>query len=157
MDLNLVLREAFAGSLHNVLKMAGIVIPLMMVMEVARGSRLMDRTAALFRPLMGLLGLSPAATFPLMVAQLFGLAYGAGLIIDYSQEGDLSPRENYLLNVFLSICHSLVEDTILFLVIGASFGVIVGVRVLIAVFITRILACLLVSPQDSSEPPRSAL
>mgnify|MGYP001042933055 CR=1 FL=1 len=143
MDWDLILNEAAIGSLKSIVKIAYIVIPLMILMELAREAKLLDKMVTPLKPLTKFIGLSPAATFPLIVGTIFGLAYGAGLIIEYVEQGLLSKEENYLLNVFLSICHALVEDTLLFLVIGANFGVIVGVRVVVAILLTRLFAYLL--------------
>ncbi|AFV12069.1 nucleoside recognition domain containing protein [Thermacetogenium phaeum DSM 12270] len=139
-----ILKEALTGSINSMLKIACIVIPLMVVMELAREADLLERSAKLFRPLTALLGVSPAATFPLLAGLVFGLVYGSGLIIRSVREGKIPAAENYLLNIFLSICHGMIEDTLLFLAVGASAVVIIGVRLAAGVAITRLLACLLI-------------
>lgn len=138
-----VINEAFFGSLDSVLTMAKIVIPLMVAMEWAKEARLVEKMVRSLKPVMRGIGLSPAAAFPLLVGVLFGLAYGAGLIIEYAKEGELSQDENYLLNVFLSICHAMVEDPLLFAVIGANYGVMMFTRVAAAVVVTRLFAFLI--------------
>ena len=140
MEWGSILNEGFIGSVKSVFKMAYIVIPLMILMELAKEAKLLDKVVAPVKPLARAVGLSESAAFPLVVGTVFGLAYGAGFIIDYVEQGILSKQENYLLNVFLSIFHAAVEDTLLFLVIGAKFGVILGGRLLVAIIITRVVS-----------------
>ncbi|CEO90477.1 Nucleoside recognition domain protein (Part 2) [Syntrophaceticus schinkii] len=72
-----------------------------------------------------------------------------GLIIQSVKAGEISSQENYLLNIFLSICHGMIEDTLLFVAIGANLGVLVAVRVAAAVLITRLFACYINRQSDS--------
>jgi spore maturation protein SpmB len=150
--LTAILLEALKGSAQSVFKVACIVIPLMVFIEFLKEGRLLDRIVHPLKPLMRFIGMSPAATFPLLVGIVFGLVYGSGLIIQSAQEGTLTRRDSYLLNIFLSVCHGMIEDTTLFLIIGASFGVIVFGRILAVLLITRLFAFLfsLHSPVDPS-------
>jgi len=138
-----ILKEALFGSLSSLLKIACIIFPLLIALEFVREANLLDRIAEPLKGTMKGLGLSAAATFPLLVGITFGLVYGSGLIIQYVREGRLSERENTLLNVFLSICHGLIEDTILFAAIGASVAYLVVPRIAAAILITRLTAYLL--------------
>ena len=135
-----ILKEAGLGSLSSVWTMARIVIPLMVAIELAKELHIVERLVRFLRPTMRFLGLSPRAAFPLLVGVMFGLAYGAGLIIDFAREGELTAEENYLLNVFLNICHAMVEDPLLFVAIGASYPIMVLTRVVSAIVVTRIFA-----------------
>lgn len=72
-----------------------------------------------------------------LIAGLFiGLTYGAGAIIAAAKEGALTKRDLFLIALFLTTCHSVVEDTLLFVAVGGSFGWILGVRLVAAVAIT---------------------
>jgi hypothetical protein len=141
-----ILKEAAWGSLSSVWTMARIVIPLMVVIEVAKELHLVERLVRFLRPAMRFLGLSPRAAFPLLVGVFFGLAYGAGLLIDFAREGELNADENYLLNVFLNICHAMIEDPLLFFAIGASYPVMILTRVGAAIVVTRVFAWVLGRP-----------
>lgn len=88
-------------------------------------------TAALL-PLLKIMGLSGESAFLWVVANTLGLAYGAAIILGEKAEGKISDREIRRLNVSVALCHSLLEDTILFAAIGASAIWIVFPRLLIA-------------------------
>jgi len=57
-----------------------------------------------------------------------GLAYGGGLLIREAQKRTIPLRELFIAVSLLSICHSLIEDTILMLLLGADLTVILPIR-----------------------------
>ncbi len=82
-------------------------------------------------PLMAL-GIPREAAFLWIVANTLGLAYGAGIIIDHVERGRLSARHADILNAHIAVSHSLLEDTLLFVAVGASLFWITVPRVLLA-------------------------
>ena len=132
--------EALSGSFNMLFKIAVIVIPLMVVLEIAKALNILDKFAKPLEPLMGFLGMQKEAAFPLMAGLIFGLAYGAGLILDSAREGVLKHKDLVLVSVFLVICHSLIEDTLLFVAIGANGLVIISYRLLLALVVTFIVS-----------------
>lgn len=92
-------------------------------------------------PLM-LLGIPHQAAFLWIVANTLGLAYGAGVIIDQVKRGCLSRKHPDILNYHIAVSHSLLEDTCLFVAIGASAGWITIPRIILAgivVWLKRLL------------------
>lgn len=140
MDWMGYLHEALPGAGQNVLLMAAIVIPLMIVLEVARELKILDWAARRMSPLMGFSRLSPQAAFPLLVGIIFGIAYGAGVLIEEARSGRLDWKDIFLINIFLSVCHAVVEDTALFMAVGANGPVILLGRLIAAVLITWLIS-----------------
>jgi len=134
------LNEALPGVGQNVLMMAAIVIPLMIVIELARDLNILNWVAQRMSPLVGFFRLSPQAAFPLLVGIIFGIAYGAGVLIEEARSGRLNWKDIFLINIFLSVCHAVVEDTILFMAVGAN-----GLVILLGRFIAAILITYLIS------------
>lgn len=140
MDVAAFLKEALLGSLSSVWTMAIVVVPVMLTMELARDLDVLDRLAALLAPFLKVFRVPREGAFPLVVGLFLGLAYGAGLIIDAAKEGRLAWRDLFLINVFLIICHSVVEDTALFMALGANGPAILGSRFILAVAVTFALS-----------------
>lgn len=103
--MDLLLRVAWGG-LRSVVTLGVIVIPLMVLMQLARDYRVLERLLGLFSPFARLLGISRRASLPLVVGLAFGLAYGAGVIVQASREGGLSLKDRFLLVLFLVGCHA---------------------------------------------------
>lgn len=137
-----IAREALSGSAVNVLKMAAIVIPLMIFVEVFKEFNWLDRLTTLTAPITRVIGIPPEGNLALLSGLIFGISYGSGLIIQSSREGRLTPEEIYLINVFLVMCHSLFEDTLLFAAVGARWVLILILRLIIAISLCSLLSCI---------------
>lgn len=140
MDWRLFALDAAWGGAKNLLIMAAVIIPIMVLLEIARDLQLLDRFSGKIAPLMKLFGISPGAAFPLFAGFIFGIAYGAGVLIEEANSGRLSRRDMFIVFVFLSICHAIIEDTALFLAVGADPLVILGGRLAMAIVITYLVS-----------------
>lgn len=140
MDYFLFLKDALWGSLEQVWIMAVIIIPLMLILEIAKDINILDKTGIILYPLLRLFKISNLSGIPIMAGLVFGISYGAGVIIDAAKSGDLDFREMYLINIFLIVCHSIIEDTALFMVLGANGVFIVVVRLILAIIITYLFS-----------------
>lgn len=140
MDIYLVFQEAFWGCFENIAQIALIVIPLMVLIEIFKDINLLDKLTSFMTPITSMIGISKEARLPILAGVVFGISYGGGIIIESAKEGKLTYDDIYITNLFLVICHSVFEDTILFAAIGAKWLPILVVRIILAVLI-----CYLVS------------
>ena len=109
-----------AGAGALILKIFLIVAGLMIVTELMRAYGLFQALERPMRPIMRLMGLSERVTFLWLTAAFLGIAYGAGLIVQEAREnGRYQPGDLRDLHVSTGISHSLLEDTLLFVAIGA--------------------------------------
>jgi hypothetical protein len=136
--------EAVAVSLLGALMLSGklvlIIVPLVTLFELLRHLPAFRRTGDAVDPLMRGIGLTREAAVPLFTGVFLGIAYGAGIIIRVAQEKRLPARELFLMGLFLGTCHAVVEDTLIFVVIGGSAWIMLGVRLVIAICLTALLA-----------------
>ena len=136
------LLPALTGALTLSVKLLLIVVPLVTIFEVLRYLPIFRRAGRAVEPMMRGMGLSPQAAVPLFTGIFLGIAYGAGIIIRVAQEKKLPRRELFLMGLFLATCHAVVEDTLIFVVVGGNGWIILGVRLLIAFGLTAGLAWL---------------
>ncbi|HOJ42862.1 MAG TPA: hypothetical protein PLW88_01065 [Syntrophorhabdaceae bacterium] len=83
-----------------------------------------------------ILGISSGGLVPLITGVIIGLTYGAGVIIHSIRSSNMDKKEAFLIMLFLSICHAIVEDTLIFVVIGANGIILVVVRFFLAFIFT---------------------
>ncbi|TDX48936.1 nucleoside recognition domain-containing protein [Orenia marismortui] len=136
MDWSAFFSESLWGSLDMLKTVAMILFPLLIGVEIVDELGFLDKFSSLFNPILKYFKLSKYASLPLIVAQVFGITYGAGVIIRSVEEDKLSTDELMTLAVFLVICHAVVEDTLLFVAIGGNGLVMLGSRVALAIVIT---------------------
>lgn len=79
-----------------------------------------------------LLGLPSDTAFLWIVANVLGLAYGAGVMMDNVGRGLISQSDADTLNHHVAVSHSLLEDTCLFAAIGVSVWWILVPRIVLA-------------------------
>lgn len=97
-----------------------IIAVINLIIDVMRFYRAFDPVITALRPLAFVNGLPGKAAFMWMTGIFFGLAYGAGVLIAEARAGHVDKDALVRLNLSLGISHSLIEDTFLFVAIGAS-------------------------------------
>ena len=143
--------EAFEGSWDMLKTLAVIIFPLLIGIELTEELGVLTRLSKLFAPVLKHFQLPKEASLSLIVAQIFGLTYGAGVILTEVKEDKLSQRELMTLTVFLVICHAVIEDTLLFIAIGGRGFVMLGTRLVLAVVITYVYAHYLAGNSQEEE------
>ena len=131
---------ALLGAGKLALKLVLIIVPLVTLFEVLRYHPFFRRAGRAVDPLMRGMGLSRAAAVPLFTGIFLGIAYGAGIIIRVAQEKQIPRRELFLMGLFLATCHAVVEDTLIFVVIGGDGVVMLGVRLCLAILLPALIA-----------------
>ena len=135
-----VLKEAIVGSLESIYLIAIIVLPLMVILQIAKDYKVLDRISKFFKFLTKFFGMSEDSTLPLLVGITFGIVYGAGVIIQSSKEGNISRKDMFLISVFLVVCHAIIEDTLIFVAVGANGYILSSLRIFAATIITLLLS-----------------
>ena len=132
--------EAASGSINSVFNIALIVIPLMIVMQVAKDYKVLDYISGFLKPITNFFNMSQESAFPLLIGLTFGLSYGAGVIIQSSKEGNLSKKDLVLLIVFLASCNAIFEDTLIFVAVGANGWILFAARLFAAILVTYLIS-----------------
>lgn len=97
---------------------------------------------ALF-PLLRLLGIGREAANITIVGITMGLSFGAGILLNEVGKGKLGKRDVLLTVSFLGLCHSLIEDTLLVMLLGAHLSAILWARLAFSVITIALMARLL--------------
>ncbi len=134
----------FSGSAIGCLTFMGklllIIVPLMIGVELMNYFHLVEKLDKPLAPVMGFLGLPSRAAYPLAAGLLLGMAYGGSLIIEDAHKGAYTPRQLMLISIFFCLCHSIFEDHILIMALGAPGIQLLLIRLVLAVFIVAAIS-----------------
>jgi hypothetical protein len=135
-----VIGQALMNSATGLLQLIVVVIPLMMAIQLLKDGNVLQWIAKVMRPFTRLIGLPDNASVTLMAGIFFGLAFGAGVLLQAVEEEKFSKRDLFLLVLFLAACHAVVEDTLIFIPLGIPVIYLLIIRFLVAFLATMVAA-----------------
>ena len=119
--------EWLKGELINWVLIFGVVVAVVLlvrVLQVTHAERLLIR---MLSPVMRRMGVGDEAASVTMIGMTLGISYGGGLLIDAARGGRIGRRDMLCALAFLSLCHSVVEDTLAVMLIGGHLsGILLG-------------------------------
>ena len=126
----------------GVLQLALVVIPLMIMIQILKDKHYLQRISNSLGPLTRLLGVQKNASLTLASGLIFGLAMGAGVMIQAVQEDGVSKKDATLAFIFLVACHAVVEDTLIFIPLGIPIWPLLVIRIVTALGLTIFISYL---------------
>ncbi|MGB6241521.1 MAG: nucleoside recognition domain-containing protein [Castellaniella sp.] len=130
------------STVQSLLLVLVVIIGMVILLDLLERLGVTRLVTRLLTPVLRLSGLEERAAPLTTVGVLLGLAYGGALIIDAAEREDFSPRTRLLALSWLSLCHALIEDTLLILALGANIWVILVLRGLLTLGILAMIAAL---------------
>ncbi|MCP4075568.1 MAG: hypothetical protein GY744_05240 [Gammaproteobacteria bacterium] len=127
-----------------------IVVALVLLLDVLKRLGIIQRINNMLRPVLHLLGIGREAETITLVGITLGLSYGGALLINEAQAGHIKPRDVLFSMSLLGLSHSLIEDTLLMMLIGADLsGILLG-RIVLTLVIIFLMVRLLASCSSST-------
>ncbi len=116
-----------------------VVSAMMIGTEWIRSRGHLERLEQGVRPLLYILGLSRTVAFPWLMAQILGVTFGGGLLIEEMKIRAIEEKDVRALQTSIGISHSVFEDTILLAAVGASMFWIIVPRIVVAIVLVRLI------------------
>ncbi|CCO24328.1 hypothetical protein [Maridesulfovibrio hydrothermalis] len=110
------------GEARNLLSIFGIILTLLTVMKILTKIRVIAAMDFLLRPLLTLMGIGSKASALTVVGLTMGLSYGGGMIIHETRSGRIDKKDVFYSLTLMSLCHSVIEDTLLLMMIGGHIS-----------------------------------
>lgn len=110
-----------AGELKKYAVISLVVLALVVLLEIMDRLGITRMLEGIMSPLVKLIGISPKVMPITLIGMTLGLAYGGGLIVAQSKEKPLESRDIFLSLAFLSLFHSIIEDHLLMIALGAHW------------------------------------
>ncbi|WP_270180087.1 nucleoside recognition domain-containing protein [Alkalihalobacillus sp. CinArs1] len=136
----LILLQGLEKASIGVLQLALIVIPLMIFIQVMKDREWLNVFSKWMAPITRSLGMRENTSTTLAAGLVFGLAYGAGVMIQAAKEDGVKKKDLYLAFIFLVACHAVIEDTLIFIPLGIPVIWLLLVRLITAVLLTLVIS-----------------
>lgn len=94
----------------------------------------------LLSPLLQVLKIGKEATTITMVGITLGLSFGGGLLIKEVNAGHIAKNDVFSSMGLLALCHSIIEDTLLVMLLGAHISGALWLRILFAIIVISLLS-----------------
>ncbi|MCX5881684.1 MAG: iron transporter [Deltaproteobacteria bacterium] len=102
------------------IKILLIVMALMIALCLMKAFDTIPFLVKILNPFLKIMGLNERVGLLWLTAVVFGIAYGAAVIVEEAKEGNFSADELERLHISIGINHSMVEDPTLFAALGLS-------------------------------------
>lgn len=137
-----ILLDSVTKAGMGIFQLAVIVIPLMVFVQIMKDKQWLAVFSRWMAPVTKALGMKENTSTTLAAGLLFGLAYGAGVMIQAVQEDGVSKKDVTIAFIFLVACHAVVEDTLIFVPLGIPVLPLLLIRLGVAVSLTMAVAIL---------------
>jgi len=116
-----------------------IVLALVLLLDILKRLGIIQWINNLIRPVLHVLGIGREAETITLVGLTLGLSYGGALLINEAQEGHIKPLDVLYSMLLLGLSHSLIEDTLLMMLIGADLGGILVGRIIFTLIVIYLM------------------
>ncbi len=97
-----------------------VVFALMSLMRVLKASGFIDAFSRSLRPVMRWLGIHESVIPITVVGMTLGILYGGALMIEETRKHNLASKDVFYAFCLMGICHSIIEDSLLMMTLGAN-------------------------------------
>ncbi|MBN1613284.1 MAG: iron transporter [Deltaproteobacteria bacterium] len=116
-----------------------IIMTILTLLEILKETGFIHPLVRILSPFLKLMGLDDRVGFLWMTAVIFGLTYGGAVIVEETRENSLTAEDLETLHLSIGINHSMVEDPLLFMVLGLSAFWLYVPRLITAILSVRLL------------------
>jgi hypothetical protein len=143
-DINDPSWKAWAiDQIKTILSVYVIILLLLFIVRLLAWLRITDLLTRILEPILRMMGMSRDAAPITIIGMTMGIGYGGGLIIREAQSGTLSRKDIFFSLSFMGLMHSMIEDTLLMLLLGGHISGVLIFRFLFAALVVFVMVRLM--------------
>ncbi len=108
------------GTLKSMATIFVVILAVLLMMDILERVGFMALLRRTLRPAFAPMGIGDEASTITVIGLILGISYGGGMIIREAARGAIPPRQILASVSFMSICHAVIEDTMLVGSLGVS-------------------------------------
>jgi|YNPMSStandDraft_1061717.scaffolds.fasta_scaffold01543_9 hypothetical protein len=132
--------KVLLGILTTIIQIWFLVFILQFAYDVFRNWTFSQKIKPYINSLGNFFGLSAGGVVPWLVGLFLGIIYGSGILIQFAKKGAVNHKDAVLITIFLVLAHAIIEDSLLFAIVGGNFWIIFISRTLIAFVILKLIS-----------------
>jgi hypothetical protein len=113
-----MLQDWGLGMARLSLQIVCIIMPLMVLLELAKIFNIIQMVTKICSPLVAFMGLDRSCGMLWLTAAVFGLAYGSAVIVEETRANSYDKEALTKLHLSIGVNHAMIEDPVLFLPLG---------------------------------------
>ncbi len=125
-----------------------IILLLLFIVRLLAWLGIIDLLTRILEPILRMMGMSKDAAPITIIGMTMGIGYGGGLIIREAQSGTLSRKDIFFSLSFMGLMHSMIEDTLLMLLLGGHITGVLVFRFLFAMLVVFVMVRLMKRVSD---------
>jgi hypothetical protein len=131
--------EWFLGEIKKYIVVFFVVMALLFVMRVLKKTGALEKFSNGLKPILGLMGINKEVIPMTVIGLSLGILYGGALIIKETEEKSIPKMDVFYAFVLMGLCHSLIEDSLLMISMGANWSMIFIFRMVFALVVTFLI------------------
>jgi hypothetical protein len=137
------------SELKNYLVIICFIFCLMLLLRILKKIGVIDLITRALNPFLKFLGIGKEVSTIALVGLTLGVVYGGALIINEVKSNPNIPKKDiFYAMVLMGLCHSVIEDTILMVSLGATFTGVFIIRLLLSMLVVFLLVKLTRNASD---------
>ena len=124
------------NEMHRYLEILVYVFCLLALMRFLKFAGFINILTASLKPVLRVLGIHESVIPITVIGSTLGILYGGALIIKEAEETKINKMDIFYAMTLMGLCHSLIEDSILMLSLGANYSGVFIFRMVFAFVIT---------------------
>ncbi|MGD9158941.1 MAG: hypothetical protein PVG39_11080 [Desulfobacteraceae bacterium] len=136
--------------LKSLLSIYVIILLLLFIVRLLTWLHITDLLARILKPVLRMMGMSKDAAPITIIGMTMGIGYGGGLIIREAQSGTLSGRDIFFSLAFMGLMHSMIEDTLLMILLGGHVSGVLIFRFIFAMAVIFVMVRLMNQVSDKT-------
>ncbi len=120
-----------------------MLLGLVLLLDLLKKYGLMHKLGMVFAPYLSIIGVSKKCAPVTLVGMTLGLVYGGALLLKEIESGELDSHDILLSIISMNLFHSIIEDTIIVVLMGGSLFWVLPIRFIFMAFIMRIILFLI--------------
>ncbi|ENM5927215.1 hypothetical protein ILY70_003254 [Vibrio mimicus] len=131
------------GQLQSYIVVFFMLLALTLILDILKHLGLVHKLGEILSPYFKLMGLSKQCAPITLVGMTLGLVYGGALLLKEVESGDLDKDDVILSVTSMNLFHSIIEDTIIILMMGGVLFWVLFVRFILTVIVMNIISQLI--------------